>query len=65
MPEILFRSQAALVSCQDCVELFCYDCFKLTHAAGTETQREGRANLGSLADGDFLVTILKDVFLVS
>lgn len=27
--------QAALVRCQDCVELFCYDCFKMTHAAGT------------------------------
>merc|ERR1712157_24817 len=27
-------SQAALVRCQDCVELFCYDCFKKTHARG-------------------------------
>eukprot|EP00913_Durusdinium_trenchii_P026781 g25122.t1 len=28
-------TKAALVRCQDCVELFCYDCFKMTHAAGT------------------------------
>merc|ERR1712110_208937 len=26
--------KASLVRCQDCVELFCYECFKKTHARG-------------------------------
>merc|ERR1712112_714529 len=28
------EKKSALVRCQDCVELFCYECYKDTHACG-------------------------------
>lgn len=28
------EQRSALVRCQDCVDLFCYDCFKNTHRYG-------------------------------
>jgi len=32
------ESKAAFVRCQDCVECFCYDCFKACHARGKRTR---------------------------